>query len=112
MGLRLNTPSTNVLPPGRSFSTRGNNNQPLRTRRNTMLKHLIVAAVSLSSLAFAGPSHRSRPVLVPPPPAPVSVPAPNVGYGYGYSGEHADVARGQTLLRDLNAAIARRDFRR
>jgi hypothetical protein len=78
-----------------------------------MLKHFIVAAVSLSSLAFAGP-HGARPVLVPPPPAPVVAQSPYVVSGpyYGNGGDHADVARARTLVGELNSAIARRDFRR
>jgi len=79
-----------------------------------MLKHFIVAAVSLSSLAFAGPMHGARPVAVPPPPAPVVAQSPYVVSGpyYGNGGDHADVARARTLVGELNAAIARRDFRR
>lgn len=78
-----------------------------------MLKHLIVAAVSLSSLAFAGP-HRAQPVAVPPPPAPVVVPANNAFRGpyYGNHAERADVARAQNLVRELNEALARRELRR
>jgi len=79
-----------------------------------MLKHFIVAAVSLSSLAFAGPNHGARPVSVPPPPAPIVANTPYVVGGpyYGNGGDHADVARARTLVGELNAAIARRDFRR
>lgn len=78
-----------------------------------MLKHLIVAAVSLSSLAIAGP-HRAQPVAVPPPPAPVMAPVPDVARGpfFGASSERSDVARAQRLVNELDNALARREFRR
>lgn len=61
-----------------------------------MFKKLIVgAALSVSSLAFAGP-HRAVPV----------VSAPEV------RGDRFDVRQGHQLLRELDAAVARRDLRR
>ncbi len=74
-----------------------------------MLKYTLIAAATLSTFAFAAP-HRAQPVKVPPPTS-AYAPVGNV-YRAGASGDRADVARAQTLLRELDRAVARRDVAR
>ncbi len=59
---------------------------------------LVAAALSISSLAFAGPMHGARPV------APVA-------QRQDLRGDRFDVAQGRRLLRDFDNASARRDVR-
>lgn len=69
-----------------------------------MNKLLVAAALSISSLAFAGPMHGARPVAPRSPPPPVV-------QNNEARGDRFDVAQGRRLLRDFDHASARRDGR-
>jgi hypothetical protein len=73
------------------------------------LKHLLVGALTLSSLAFAYPPvHGAAPVAPPPPRvAPIAVPPPPQG-AIRYDN---DTRRASELLRAFDDATARRDLR-
>lgn len=95
----------------------------LHHRRNTMLKHLLVGAVGLSSLALAD-SRRHEAVPVPPPPRPavvmpaVVVPPPPVMAVAPMRDDRRenrddrfDVRTADALLRQFDFAVASRDER-
>ena len=95
----------------------------LHHRRNTMLKHLLVGAVGLSSLALAD-SRRHEAVPVPPPPRPavvmpaVVVPPPPVMAVAPMRDDRRqnrddrfDVRTANMLLREFDFAVASRDER-
>lgn len=85
-----------------------------------MLKHLLVGAVGLSSLALAD-SRRHQAVPVPPPPAPVVmtavVPPPPVTSPFVREDrrerldDRFDVRTANVLLREFDIAVATRDER-
>ncbi len=71
-----------------------------------MFKKLLVgAALTVSSLSFAGPMHRARPVTPPPPPRTSPMPRNEV------ASDRFDVEQGRRLLRSYDFAMSRRDVR-
>lgn len=80
-----------------------------------MLKHLLVGAVAVSSLAFADSRyHQAVPVAPPPPPANV-LPAVIVPEARGGDrmtrDDRVDVRTAQVLMREFETAVAYRDER-
>ncbi len=73
-------------------------------------KMLIGAALSVSTLAFAGPVHGARPVT-PPPPARTTPAVPAPVARNDAMGDRFDVEQGRRLLRTYDAVAARRDTR-
>lgn len=79
-----------------------------------MLKHLLVATLAVSSLAMAGPAfHPAVPLPSPPAPRTVSrpVPPPPPPVVRQSNERRPDALVGNQLLRDFDAASARRDAR-
>lgn len=78
-----------------------------------MLKHLLIGTLAFSSLALAVPRRLPPP---PPPPShaavPIVAPAPQFNRGQGAQREERlEARRAEQLLRDFDAAVARRDRR-